>query len=364
MGSDYLSTGELAALGAAFLWTMSSMFWGRVQLSPLGMNLAKNAVGGTLLFLHLAVLALISQTPLFNASWNSLGWLSLSGLVGIVIGDTLFFRSLQILGPRLALMVATTSPLFSVFIGLLILGEVLTLPVLFGVVTTITGIVIVILDRKARTEAPGLYPGSRWVGLFCGLGGALCQSVGGAFSKLGMTECEPLEATLIRTAIALGCTVLLAAGQRRLRLIVNRILEPQSLKAILPAAAMGTWIGIWLSQVAFAQSSLAAATTLMATSPIFALPIAHFYLKQPATWVAVVGSLVGIIGIYFVARERERLQQGHAVITPIETTWSLPKTGEAPFGRRQILLSERRWISAVPPILDPQPVAPGKPLVP
>lgn len=291
---------------AALFWTISSMLWGRVHLSPLGINLAKNAVGSTLLLLHLTVLAVLFGTPLLEVPRTGLGWLAISGLVGIVIGDTFFFRSIQILGPRLALMTATATPMFSLIVGYLLLGESLTETAGVGVILTVLGITVVVSDRKARSEAPGLFPGKVWTGVLCGLCGALCQSLGGALSKWGMEDCGPLEATFVRTCVALICTLSFATWQGKFRTIAGRMIEPSTLKFIIPAAGMGTWLGVWLSLVAFKYTYLATATTLMATCPIFALPVVHFYFGQRATYVAVAGSVIAIAGVYFVAREDTR----------------------------------------------------------
>lgn len=313
-----IGLGEAAALLAALLWSLSSMLWGKVHLSPLGINLAKNTIGALLLLLTVAIISLINREALIEASWESVGWLGLSGLVGIVIGDTFFFRSLQILGPRLALMMATAAPMFSVFIGFLVLNEHLTFVAIGGVVLTIGGIAIVVSDRKARSEAPGLYPGTVLTGVMCGLGGAFCQSAGGALAKWGMTDCDALEATLIRTSVSFAFTVAAVAAQRRMKPIMGRLLQPATLKFIVPAAAMGTWLGVWLSQVAVKFSHLATANTLMATSPLFALPIVHFYFKQRATRIAVVGSIVAVAGVYLVAKESYPLQPEQELAPAVE----------------------------------------------
>lgn len=283
------------------------MIWGRVHLSPLGINLAKNVVGSLLLFLHLAVLALLSGDQLWHASWESTGWLAISGLVGIVIGDTFFFRSLQILGPRIALMLTTATPFFSIIIGCYVLHEPLSTAAMFGVLLTMTGIAIVVSDRKARKESPGLFPGTVMTGVLCGLGGAFCQSAGAALAKWGMTDCLPLEATFIRTCASLAITLAFVMAQKRLGVISRKMVESANWKFILLAATLGTWMGVWLSQVALKYSNLATATTLMATTPIFALPIVHFGYKQRATIIAVIGSLIGFAGGYIVALENQAL---------------------------------------------------------
>ena len=108
-----MGIGEWAALTSALLWTISSMLWGRIRLSALSLNLCKNIIGVVLVSMQLLLLIAFAGRPGLEAPLRSWCWLSLSGLVGIVIGDTFYFRCLQILGPRRALMLATTGPIFS-----------------------------------------------------------------------------------------------------------------------------------------------------------------------------------------------------------------------------------------------------------
>ncbi len=183
-----MGIGEIAALGAALMWTISAILWGRIRLSAIGINLSKNCLGSLILISHLILLATAFNQPVLSAPIRSWGWLGLSGLVGIGLGDTCFFRSLQILGPRRSLIIASTGPLFATWLGWVTLGETLTYVAFSGIVMTIVGVVIVVADRKAVSEAPGIMPGTLSVGVVLGLLGAVCQVVGGICSKHAMTR--------------------------------------------------------------------------------------------------------------------------------------------------------------------------------
>ncbi len=112
-----MGTGEIASLLAAFLWAFASLFYTRTHLSAFSMNFGKNLIAATVLLTHLRIQTWMNDQSLFQAGLNSWKWLSLSGLIGIVIGDTFYFRSLQILGPRRCLMVSTTSPVFAALLS-------------------------------------------------------------------------------------------------------------------------------------------------------------------------------------------------------------------------------------------------------
>ncbi len=297
-----MGMGEWCALTAALLWTFSSMLWGKIRLTPTVLNFAKNWVGCALLLTHVLVVSLIWQAWPNWGNWQSTLWLSLSAVIGIAIGDTFYFRSIQILGPRLALVMATTAPLFGATIGLVVFGEILPWFGWTGVGLTLLGVYVVVSDRRSRVEAPGLFQGAVVEGALCGLGGAVCQAIGGGLSKQATKDCGELEAAAIRTTVALIATLAYIALRGKLGESWRASMRLEHLKKIVPAAGLGTWLGIWLSQIAFNQAPLAIALTLMSTSPLFAIPIVHFYFGHLATRIAIIGSLIAVAGVYLVSQ--------------------------------------------------------------
>ncbi len=299
--------GEIAALAAAALWATSSLFYSQVRLTAWQLNFGKNLLASGLLLAHLTIAAGLSGTPLFQADLRTVSYLICSSITGILIGDTLYFRSLQILGPRRALIVSTTAPLFGTAIGWLMLGEALSQSVFLGVLVTFAGILIVVADSRTQADAAGHFPGSITRGVMYGLGGAVCNAAGAAFSHVatagaavaGSSGCDALEATVIRvcSAATLSLIPLLISGQ--LSATSRAALAPATLRTYAPAVICGPWLGIWMSQVAYRESLLAIAITLTNTTPLFIIPLMRLFLGTPITLRALAGALLALAGIYF-----------------------------------------------------------------
>src|SRR5262245_65488339 len=102
--------GEIAALLASLSWAIGSLVFSRVRAAPFALNLFKNSLAALLFLASLAVLTLGFGRPVPSPAAASLGWLALSSLIGLVIGDTFYFQSLQALGPRRALVLPTLPP--------------------------------------------------------------------------------------------------------------------------------------------------------------------------------------------------------------------------------------------------------------
>lgn len=344
-----MGIGEYAALGAALLWTVSSFLWGHVKLNAVELNICKNFVGAFLICGHVAVMLLLAlfwagdanqtsnpsagesalsvsndlaerqqastgsigarddsdeirEEPFrLKASWMAWGWLTLSGVIGIVIGDTFYFRSLQILGPRRSLMVATTSPVFALLSGWMILSETLLGIQLLGIALTIFGVMVVIGDKRGEQEALQLFPGRQMAGVWMGVAGAICQGVGATISKLGMEvdDCSPLEAAMIRILVAAIGSVVILVSRKKAISFAKKFFKWELILQLIPPAAIGTWLGIWLSQIAFKETEVGIAQTLVSTSPLFAIPMVYFYQGHKTSAIAIVGTVIAILGVAF-----------------------------------------------------------------
>ncbi|HLN74373.1 MAG TPA: DMT family transporter, partial [Prolixibacteraceae bacterium] len=142
--------GEIAALLTAVFWTVTSMSFESAgkKVGSLSVNLIRLVVA----FLIYGVVnyfrrGLFLPTDASTESWM---WLSLSGLIGFVMGDLLLFQAYVIVGARISMLIMALAPPITAFVGWVILGEVLSASNWVGMLVTLTGIAIVILKREAK----------------------------------------------------------------------------------------------------------------------------------------------------------------------------------------------------------------------
>ena len=305
-----MGTGELAALTAAALWACSSLVYSRAQLSAWQINFGKNILASLILCLHLFILTSLAGRSMFSADWSTWTLLAISSIVGIVIGDTFYFRSLQILGPRRALIVSTTSPLFATVIGWVGLGEALGIVSLLGIFLTLAGITIVIAERSSGQESVGHKPASLKRGVMMGLLGSICNAGGATFSHLGTLGseglsaggCDPLEATVIRVCVAAASSILVGLATGALLTTARQAFNWSILKTYLPAVICGPWLGIWMSQIAYRQCQLAIAITLTCTTPLFVMPLLRIVYGYRITMRGFIGAIVALAGVYLTVK--------------------------------------------------------------
>jgi drug/metabolite transporter (DMT)-like permease len=307
-------TGEIAALTAALCWALSTVMYRPIglSLSPLVMNLFKGMIAVALLCLTVAAGHLLAGRPPGGVStWGmSLGGMSpgvvvllaVSGVVGIGIGDTAFFAALWHLGSRRALLLGTLAPPLTALIGWAFLGETLSLGACAGIGLTVAGVAWVITERSdQRGHAP---PGRLWWGVGCGVFFALTQAVGAVISRKAMVDTQAgaeLTALVRLVAGTLAVGLMLPFAQRLSRdagttAAQKKPMTRRGWALFFVAVTTGTYLGIWLQQVALDHTDAGVAQTLQSTSPLFVLPIAAV-LGERVSPRAIAGAAVAVAGI-------------------------------------------------------------------
>ena len=284
-------TGEIAALSAALLWAISSVVYSRLGLKipPLQLNLYKGIIAIALILITL----LIQGAAFDDLSNSTIALLSLSGIIGIGLGDTAYFAALNSLGARRTLLLETLSPPMGALLALIFIGEQLTYSAWCGILLTILGIAWVISERNPVDNSSVSRQGIVW-----GILAAIAQATGAVISRYALIQSEisPLESTLIRlvggTAIVLGLLFLPTAKQTNPRWQ----LSIRTLGIIAIAAVGSTYLGIWLQQTSLKFAPTGIAQTFLATSPLFILPIVALQ-GENISWRAILGVVISLSGI-------------------------------------------------------------------
>lgn len=244
---------------------------------------------------------MLQRAPVGLEGW-AWGLLLVSGGLGIGIGDTLYFTSINRLGPRRALLLETLSPPLGALLALGCLGEVLSLRAWTGMGLTLLGILWVISER-VPTGTTMVRP--RWPDTMFGGLAALASALAAVLSRAALvdTVIDPLWSTLVR--LAGGLAMLLVLLRRQGPLPTPRQLVPnrQVLGWLLIAAFLGTYLGIYLQQTAFKFAATGVAQALLATGPLFVLPLAAV-MGDRVSLRAVGGALLALVGVVLLVMGR------------------------------------------------------------
>jgi len=309
-----LFTGELSALAAALFWALASVFYADIgqRIGALNLNLLKGVAAIALMTITLVAGSLFGLAGIeLKTIWNisSHGWLLLvaSGLVGIALGDTAYFACLKRIGPQKGLMLESTSPLIAAVLALLLYAEQLSPLSWSGIALTTLGVILVV---KLSSGSSRYRPSTS--GICFGLLAAAGQAAGIVLSRMALDghNIEPLAGGLIRLSagvLALLCWLsirkIMAAKANRertslaLRQALGRLQEKGMLLNLGIAIFLGTYLAIWLQQLAVKFTTAGSAQALLGTCPLFGILIAvrQGYSQPRGVWL---GLALGIVGIF------------------------------------------------------------------
>lgn len=288
--------GELAALGTAVCWSGTAVFF-----SYSGQRIGSEVVNRSRLlfaFLFLAITHWFLEGTPFPVGVESFrwGWLGISSLLGLVLGDSLLFQAFVVIGPRLSTLLMATVPIFSVLFDWILFKETVTGPELTGILLTVGAVGWVVTERRRGAT---VVENKRYKqGLLLGFGGALGQVTNLVTAKYGMVGgFSSLSATIIRIFVAICILWILTVARGRVRYTFRQWRNRQAFPALVGGSIAGPFLGIWLSLIAIQLSPLGIASTLMALPPVLLIPIEYLVYRKPISLRGIIGTIIAFAGV-------------------------------------------------------------------
>ena len=232
-----------------------------------------------------------------------------AGLLTSYLGRLLFFNSIERIGPSRAGTFKVASPIYTVLVGIFILGETLSKLELWGILLTMSGLFLVSYTpvpkkllgyQEVAATAEKVKNNTLW-GITYGLLAGLAFSLGNILRKAGMNiESTPIEGTAIGSIIALLGSGMYLANKGKL----NR----KEIKLILPGMKYFVAGGVLnsLAVVALFYSlryiPVSLANVMTAVEPVFLVAFSYLLLrKQEAlSFRMLTGALCSVLGVILI----------------------------------------------------------------
>ena len=194
------------------------------------------------------------------------------GIVGAYLGRTLFVKSVDQIGATRAQLVNNTSPLVTVMLAALLLGERLTVTILAGVILIVSGIFFI---PKAEPQ-PSCAPAKRMLTLTSILA-TICYGLVPVMKKFATDSGgSPMLGAL--TIHATGLVLLLSLGSLlKIELKWQRVPLPSFLCFVFAGALQGIGSVFTLNALLYAPASVVA--PIWNTQPIISFFLARVTLK-------------------------------------------------------------------------------------
>jgi drug/metabolite transporter (DMT)-like permease len=147
--------GVLAVLVASISYAVSALFQ-RTRMR--GMNVFEQSFGQLAVTSILALPIAAPALPHVHLELLSMAAVLALGIAGSGVAYLLYYYTMNTLGPVRATGVTFVVPITAVFWGVVLLHEVLTLPVIVGMLVILVGIVLTNLRRSKRGQASAKAP--------------------------------------------------------------------------------------------------------------------------------------------------------------------------------------------------------------
>jgi len=288
--TDLRLLGMSAALVSAASWAIGSILFKRIgeTVTPFGMTLSKGAVSSLLLG------AVLCVTGYGNVPNGALGLLLVSGILGIAVGDTLFFAALQDLGPVGLIVFFMAGQILTALLAILFLGEMPGSGAWTGIGVVLAGIAMVLLTQISRDESRRP---TRLRGVLLGFFSMLAMSLSLIIAKQALDSVSTMTATFLRMAAGTLGMILFGMLTSRVREWLNPFSDMKMITVFVLSVCVVTFGGFWLSLVAIKHVEIAIANALSAAEPLFVIPLAVVFLKERVTLMEIAGAVLTVVGV-------------------------------------------------------------------
>ncbi len=300
--------GEFFSLACAAIWGFSVVLFKKAgeTVSPIALNPFKNLVGIVLFGITLVVLGVpliqpIVSDPQAGFTLNDYFILTISGIIGIGIADTMFFKSLNILGASIAAIVdCLYSPSIIIF-AYFMLGERLTSVQLAGGAL----IVVSVLFASLKIQHISVSRKQFEYGVLLGAISMTMMAFGIVLIKPILNRIADAPSLqlwvggfrMISGVVVSGGIFLLYSRKRDL---ISPFKSKKTCGILLIGSVFGAYLAMamWIFGMTLTKSSIAG--ILNQTSIIFMVLFGWWILKEPITKRRSVAFLMSLFGILLV----------------------------------------------------------------
>jgi drug/metabolite transporter (DMT)-like permease len=282
-------------VSCAVIWALAVVLFrlSGQKIPPLALNLFKNVVAVALFAVTIAALGM-EFAPDVGARNYIL--LAISGFIGLAIADTIYFKSLNVLGAGLASIVACLYSPSVILFSMVFLGERLSTGDIIGAAMILSSVVL----SSGHKLPPGITRRQMIVGIVIGAAAAVFMGLGVAIAKPALNDSPVLWATAMRLATAtLALAILspfISEGKK-----MWTCFKPSSIwKVTLPASVVGAYLAmvLWIAGIKYTTASVAA--ILNQTSVIWVLPFAALILGEKITGRKMIAVTIALAGVMLV----------------------------------------------------------------
>jgi len=237
---------------------------------------------------------------IFAFSWQAYIWLSLAGILHFVVGRSLNYRMVQLVGANLAGILRRANILVSFVIGIFWLGEPLSGPLVAGVLLIVMGITLPGMSRRMFRDAEGRFSGIPAKAFALGLGCSAAFGISPIFIKLGLEGSQSPVAGAFISFLAASAVLSASMAHPSRRMSIAHLTGGAAM--LFLAAGLSSAAANLLRFAALKLSPASAAVPLISISPIFLLFFSFVFNRRLEIFnrFVIMGTVMVVIGGFLI----------------------------------------------------------------
>lgn len=295
-------TNDLAGVGFALL---TAVFW---AIGPIAHAAAGRRIGA---FRTLLIRSVAAMPLLLGAAWltgsrwprgEAAAWMAASGVLGVGLADLLTYSAFVALGGRRAVQILTLAPVFTVAAAWAWLGEALPPRALAGAALAMGATAWVVWIERGRVQErePGRVTP---FGVACGVGGAILTGLAAVLVRRAYLEgpLDPVAAAALRVGAATAFLWLLPPFTGGYAHVLAATADRPAMTRMWIGTALGPVLGMLTYVAAIGRLEAGLVSTLVALSPLVALPASALRYRARIGWEPLAAAVVAVAGVALIS---------------------------------------------------------------
>ena len=288
--------GILLGLLSAFIWATTSLAIKAQaeQTNPISFNAFRMFVATIFTF---ALLPFFGGLPsLVQTPWDAMLILATSSVIGIAIGDSLYFWSMTKIGAARALPVSGTYPLFTWALAVPLLNEPITLADMMGTVLVVAGVYLLSPGNETHTVADAR---TARLGVVAAIAAAALWALATTMLKIGVQQSpQVIVVNAIRLPVATLASALVAQAYGGARVWAGY--TRQNLPRLIALSMYSTGLGMMVWTLTVEYAGAARAALLNTAAPLIGVPLSVLFLRERVTRRMMTGTLLAVLGVWLI----------------------------------------------------------------
>ena len=271
---------------------------------------------------------------MFKISWQAILLLVGAAVMGIIIGNFLYFSSLQIIGVSIAYPISMTYPLLTYIFEITLLDAEFVWEKLMGILLVIVGVILISFSKvngnkkeirldnnetklEAETENQNeevniqdettdqgqigeLTRKKLVVGILLALIPTITWSLGTTLIKIGLNYTDvniiPINGARMSLLVPISSVIFLSTHRRKNKSKLNW----KAIGFVVIAAIFGLFLSNIFYLYAIDNIGTSTPAAIAASGPLIATPLSMIFLKEKVDWKIILGTLLTVGGILIV----------------------------------------------------------------